>query len=112
LKKDRHVKISTEHVELPANPETIKDKIAEVPVAIAVYASNWSNYKSGLYKCGFYVQVNHAVTAIGYESDHYIVRNSWGTGWGEKGHIRLSSSASSYDDCGARKYAKAATLTE
>jgi KDEL-tailed cysteine endopeptidase len=27
-KKERHVKISTDHVELPANPETIKDKIA------------------------------------------------------------------------------------
>lgn len=33
----------------------------------------------------------HAVMAIGYneEKDHFIVRNSWGTGWGDKGYFYM-----------------------
>lgn len=27
----------------------------------------------------------HAVALVGYTSDHFIVRNSWGTHWGDKG---------------------------
>jgi hypothetical protein len=28
----------------------------------------------------------HAVALVGYTSDRFIVRNSWGTGWGDKGY--------------------------
>ena len=27
----------------------------------------------------------HAVTVVGYTSDRFIIRNSWGTGWGDDG---------------------------
>lgn len=27
----------------------------------------------------------HAVSLVGYTADHFIVRNSWGTGWGDQG---------------------------
>ena len=27
----------------------------------------------------------HAVALVGYTADRFIVRNSWGTGWGDKG---------------------------
>lgn len=37
--------------------------------------------------------LDHAITAVGWGtdkgSDYLIVRNSWGTGWGEKGYIRM-----------------------
>jgi len=36
--------------------------------------------------------INHAVVAIGYVTgadNYYIVRNSWGTNWGEAGHVKL-----------------------
>jgi len=32
----------------------------------------------------------HAVAIIGYKSDRFIVRNSWGTGWGDKGFAYAS----------------------
>jgi hypothetical protein len=33
----------------------------------------------------------HAVMAIGYDEDknHFIIRNSWGTGWGDKGYFYM-----------------------
>jgi len=32
----------------------------------------------------------HAVALVGYTSNHFIVRNSWGEGWGDKGHAYAS----------------------
>ena len=33
----------------------------------------------------------HAVALVGYSKDGFIVRNSWGTGWGDKGFAYVSS---------------------
>jgi len=37
--------------------------------------------------------MNHAVVATGYDSTgsspYWTVRNSWGSGWGEDGYIRI-----------------------
>jgi C1A family cysteine protease len=27
----------------------------------------------------------HAVSVVGYTADRFIIRNSWGTSWGDKG---------------------------
>ena len=64
--------------------------IDQSPVAVAVDASKWSSYQGGvLSSCG--TRLNHAVVAIGYETDGtWILRNSWGGRWGEQGTIRLA----------------------
>ena len=58
------------------------------PVAVAVDASNWSFYTSGVFSnCGS--DVNHAVVLVGHTNSHWIIRNSWGTNWGTNGFIYL-----------------------
>ena len=69
--------------------EEIKAAIyAYGPVSVGVAASDFSNYKSGIF-CGTATQLNHAVQLVGWGTDHWILRNSWGTGWGEQGFMRI-----------------------
>lgn len=66
------------------------------PISVAVDATNWSFYSSGIFN-NCRKSLNHGVLLIGYKSgSNYIVKNSWGTRWGEKGFIRLALQ----DTCG------------
>jgi C1A family cysteine protease len=44
-------------------------------------------------ECG--VVHNHAIAAVGYgmegSTEYYIVKNSWGEGWGENGYVRIAA---------------------
>jgi cathepsin F len=64
------------------------------PFSICVDASQWSHYKSGVMRsnqCGR--GIDHCVQLVGYDSTanppYWMVRNSWGTGWGVSGYIYL-----------------------
>ena len=60
-----------------------------VNVGFAVY-SDFSYYKSGYYAyTNGYKRGYHAVAIFGYDSQGWIVRNSWGTGWGERGNFKI-----------------------
>jgi C1A family cysteine protease len=72
--------------------------IATTPVSVAVQADQtvFTNYKEGVLnsrRCGN--KPNHAVTAVGYGRKgllkYYIVRNSWGSEWGEDGYVRIAA---------------------
>ncbi|KAL7713315.1 Cysteine proteinase 3 [Entamoeba marina] len=76
----------------------LTEALVDGPVAVAIDASHISFqlYKSGVYdepKCKSLV-LNHGVTAVGYGTldgtDYYIVKNSWGTAWGDEGYILMS----------------------
>jgi len=86
----------------PNDQDAVMTHLAEVgPLGVAVYASGWGGYSSGVYTGCDYdsnIALNHAVQLVGYgtdpaEGDYWIVRNSWGSGWGEGGYIRLARDA-------------------
>jgi cathepsin L len=64
------------------------------PVVIAVDGNNWFNYENGIFDdCPKDATLGHAVLAKGYGQEagnnFWLIQNSWGREWGEKGHIRL-----------------------
>jgi len=70
--------------------------IAQQPVSVAIEAdqSAFQLYKSGVFTgtCG--TNLDHGVLAVGYGTDYYKVKNSWGSSWGESGFIRLTRNSS------------------
>ena len=60
------------------------------PISVTVDAANWSRYSSGVFSnCG--TGIDHAVLLVGIVGGNWKIKNSWGTGWGERGYIRLAS---------------------
>jgi len=82
--------------DVPQNsPQQMKAALNNQPVSVAVAVNNkFQFYSSGVFnkKCGD--QINHGVLAVGYGSengsDFWLVKNSWGPQWGEKGFIKIS----------------------
>lgn len=66
-------------------------QIQKSPMSICVDATLWQTYKGGVITassgCG--TSIDHAVQATGFnaQGNYWIIRNSWGTTWGEKGFV-------------------------
>jgi cathepsin L len=70
-----------------------------MPVSVTIRAdSTFQSYRSGVLSasCPFLGQINHAVIAVGYDSESFKIRNSWGKAWGEEGYVRLAKEAGSH----------------
>ena len=75
--------------------DKLKALVAEhgaVVTAVAA-AGPFSNYGGGVFSGCTNSNTDHAVTVVGYGTangeDYWLIKNSWGTGWGEGGFIRL-----------------------
>nr|CAD7404506.1 unnamed protein product [Timema poppensis] len=84
------------------NEDLVQEAVATVgPISIALDASQRSFH---LYNGGVYFEPNctsgiddldHAILLIGYGTDlkgndYWLVKNSWGTNWGEEGFMRIA----------------------
>ncbi|KAJ9584365.1 hypothetical protein L9F63_021292, partial [Diploptera punctata] len=72
--------------------------IGPISVVIDANADSFVFYESGIVcdpSCSS-TQLNHAVLVVGYgtdektKQDYYIVKNSWGEIWGDKGYIKMA----------------------
>lgn len=63
--------------------------ISARPVGVSADATNWSKYSSGVFtNCS--THLNHDILLVGVSDGYWKIKNSWGTGWGESGFIRLA----------------------
>jgi len=78
------------------------------PPSVCVAAEAWQTYTGGVLKaCAG--SVDHCVQAVGIGgsasgSPYWIVRNSWGASWGEKGYIWLDATIENGDICHIQEY--------
>eukprot|EP00756_Hemistasia_phaeocysticola_P037146 Hpha_TRINITY_DN16680_c2_g6::TRINITY_DN16680_c2_g6_i1::g.182353::m.182353 len=64
--------------------------VANGPISIAIdAATGWMNYKGGVLTGCTAGTTDHAVLIVGVTDEYWIVKNSWGTSWGESGYARL-----------------------
>ncbi|KAK7264105.1 hypothetical protein RJT34_31709 [Clitoria ternatea] len=79
----------------PNNEEALQKAVANQPVSVSIDASGagFMFYSSGIYagECG--TELDHGVTAVGYGTangtEYWLVKNSWGTQWGEQGYVMM-----------------------
>jgi len=88
------VKATAVHSVTPNSVTQLKAAVVKGPVSVAVEADTapFSHYTGGIINttaCG--TKTDHAVVVVGYADNYYIVRNSWGTAWGEKGYVRIAA---------------------
>ncbi|KAH9318734.1 hypothetical protein KI387_020503 [Taxus chinensis] len=95
LRKASHLVKIDGYEDVPANDEkSLQKAAAHQPISVAIEAGgrDFQFYESGVFtgECG--TDLDHGVTLVGYGSadkDYWIVKNSWGPSWGEKGYIRM-----------------------
>lgn len=91
--------------DVPANNQiALKEAVSLGPVSVAIEADTrtFQLYSGGVLTsdaCG--TNLDHGVLIVGYgtesNTEYWLVKNSWGTSWGEDGYIKIERSDSTRD---------------
>ncbi|KAM6981359.1 cathepsin S-like [Aplochiton taeniatus] len=95
----------------PGDEGVMKETVATIgPISVAIDATRprFAFYHSGVYDDPSCTQkVNHGVLTVGYGTqdgkDYWLVKNSWGTSFGEGGYIRMARNRN--NQCGIARLA-------
>ena len=95
--KEKYQSVSISGYEkVPVNDEkSLQAAVAKQPVSVAIDAggNDFQFYSGGIFSGNCGKQLNHGVAIVGYGEDsnqaYWLVKNSWGTSWGESGYIRM-----------------------
>jgi len=88
----------------PNDQISLLGAVSMQPVAIAIEADTryFQSYSGGVLtssNCG--TNLDHGVLIVGYGSenglDYWLVKNSWGTSWGENGYVKILRTKSTND---------------
>ncbi|MQM20134.1 hypothetical protein Taro_053148 [Colocasia esculenta] len=96
-KADRNQEVTIDgYADAPQNNErALSMRVARQPVGSLLDASgpDFQFYVGGIHRAACTTNQNHAVTIVGYDSeageDYWIIKNSYGKGWGEGGYMKL-----------------------
>lgn len=85
----------------PNSDAALMAAVAKQPVSVAIEAdqSAFQFYTSGVLTAACGSNLDHGVLVVGYNSDAWVVKNSWGADWGDNGYIQLARGAA-YDPAG------------
>jgi C1A family cysteine protease len=109
---------STGYVQVTANSESaFKASVQAGPTSIAIEADKrvFQTYTSGILNstsCG--TQLDHGVLAVGYGTEngqaYYLVKNSWGSSWGDNGYLKIADNGDGPGICGIQMAAVRPTV--
>ncbi|KAF0695642.1 Aste57867_13536 [Aphanomyces stellatus] len=113
---------TSSYLSLQNNEHAIVAALQNGPIAVSIDASGngFRHYGSGVYDAADCksdgVYVDHAVIVVGYGDTsagepYWIIRNSWGSMWGERGYMRMKrgGTASPSGPCNLFLYASQPT---
>ncbi|XP_027062302.1 ervatamin-B [Coffea eugenioides] len=107
-KEKDHAVTITGYGKIPKSNElALQTAAAKQPVSVAIDASgfNFQLYSKGVYSGYCDKNLNHGVAVVGYGEEggkkYWLVKNSWGTEWGEAGYIKMERGTKDKDGlCG------------
>ncbi|KAL4429750.1 hypothetical protein ABPG74_004387 [Tetrahymena malaccensis] len=81
----------SDYKQVDISTQALAQALLVQPIAISVDAKQFKYYTGGIFSSCDKTIHNHAVLLVGFQDNAWIVKNSWGTQWGENGYIRLKN---------------------
>jgi cathepsin L len=84
----------TGYSDVSSSASALKSALNSNPVSVAIQAdqSVFQQYTGGVITSGCGSNLDHGVTAVGYDGNTIKVKNSWGSSWGVQGYVSIDAS--------------------